>query len=82
MRPVFGLRHVFWFLVQALEEEASADFGEDGALWSLKDKCVTHTTGNYEYRVCLFKDAHQNEKKSKVREKTPLPCKPFCILAF
>lgn len=52
--------------LQTLEQEASADYGDDGALWPLKDKCVATKTGGYEYRVCPFKDAHQEEGKSKV----------------
>lgn len=28
---------------------------------------MTAKTGGYEYRVCPFKDAHQEEGKSKVR---------------
>eukprot|EP00903_Cladosiphon_okamuranus_P015073 g13943.t1 len=48
-----------------LEQDASADFGDEGALWPLKGNCVTAKTGGYEYRVCPFKDAHQEEGKSK-----------------
>lgn len=51
---------------KALEQEESEDYGEDGALWPLKDKCISAKTGGYEYRVCPFKDAHQEEGKSKV----------------
>ncbi|CAN0474883.1 unnamed protein product, partial [Ectocarpus sp. 8 AP-2014] len=50
---------------KTLEQEESEDYGEDGALWPLKDKCITAKTGGYEYRVCPFKDAHQEEGKSK-----------------
>ncbi len=56
-----------WSTTQTLEQDASTDFGEDGALWPLKDKCVSTKTGGYEYRVCPFKDAHQEEGRSKVR---------------
>ncbi|CAN0048775.1 unnamed protein product [Ectocarpus sp. 12 AP-2014] len=51
--------------LKTLEQEESEDYGEDGALWPLKDKCITAKTGGYEYRVCPFKDAHQEEGKSK-----------------
>lgn len=51
---------------QTLEEDASADYGVDGALWPLKEKCITSKTGGYEYRVCPYKDAHQEEGHSKV----------------
>ncbi|CAM9357852.1 unnamed protein product [Ectocarpus sp. 13 AM-2016] len=51
--------------LKTLEQEDSEDYGEDGALWPLKDKCITTKTGGYEYRVCPFKDAHQEEGKSK-----------------
>lgn len=51
---------------QNLGEEASADYGPDGALWPLKDTCVSTKTGGYEYHVCPFKDAHQQERSSKV----------------
>lgn len=51
---------------QTLEEDASADYGVDGALWPLKEKCISSQTGGYEYRVCPYKDAHQEEGQSKV----------------
>ncbi|CAM9609671.1 unnamed protein product [Scytosiphon promiscuus] len=51
--------------IKDLEQDASADYGEDGALMPLKDKCLTVNTGGYVYRVCPFKDAHQEEGKSK-----------------
>ncbi|CAN0451644.1 unnamed protein product, partial [Hapterophycus canaliculatus] len=51
---------------QDLEQESSASYGEDGALWPLKEKCLTVNTGGYVYRVCPFKEAHQEEGKSKV----------------
>ena len=57
------------FLSQALEDEASIDFGADGVLWPLKDKCITTRAAGYDYTVCPFKDAHQGEggSKSKAR---------------
>lgn len=56
----------FFLSCQTLEQEASADYGEDGVLLPLKDKCITAKSGGYEYRVCPFKDAHQDQGKTKV----------------
>ena len=36
-----------------------ADYGDDGARWALRDKCVEKTLQGYLYEVCFYKDARQ-----------------------
>ncbi|CAM9399155.1 unnamed protein product [Ascophyllum nodosum] len=58
--------------LKALEDEASIDFGADGVLWPLKDKCITTRAAGYDYTVCPFKDAHQGEGGSKSKARTSI----------
>ena len=64
--PGFFLWSLAILAIQALEQETSENYGSDGVLLPLKDKCITAKSGGYDYRVCPFKDAHQEQGKTKV----------------
>lgn len=46
--------------------EDGSDFGPDGELFGLKDSCFSVEEGKYEYELCLFGEAKQRDKGSKV----------------
>ncbi|CAM9303613.1 unnamed protein product, partial [Discosporangium mesarthrocarpum] len=52
--------------LKAMEEEQEVDFGHDGALRALMEKCFSVKSHPYEYRMCPFKEAYQEEGNSKV----------------
>ena len=40
-----------------------ADYGDDGARWALRDKCVEKTLQGYLYEVCFYKNARQGSTR-------------------
>ena len=40
-----------------------ADYGDDGARWALRDKCVEKTLQGYVYEVCFYKNARQGSTR-------------------
>ncbi|CAH0364686.1 unnamed protein product [Pelagomonas calceolata] len=40
-----------------------ADYGDDGARWALRDKCVSRTLQGYLYEVCFYKNARQGSTR-------------------
>ncbi len=50
-------------LREAKSSLGDADYGDDGARWALRDKCVSRTLQGYVYEVCFYKDARQGSTR-------------------